>query len=184
MTNNLKISGLLVLLVICFLFFNHESQVNALNFSDTSSVLPQDIFVQENEDTIFKAGLATMTVFFLIGFCILTIIGVAIATVFILAILGLGFAGIFSTSIIYGLYKRSLEKTFKTFIVLSFALGGLLCCSIAFPILNKILRWTEFENALLAGLLVGVSSGLLTGLVGFKILKTLTKASMDKLGKK
>ncbi len=119
--------------------------------------------------------------FLLTALCVFVILGVLIALLIISAILGLGTAGIISTSFIYGLYKRSMEKAFRLFFIVAFGFFHLVLCSILFPALNKIMHWTTFRTALSAGIVVGIVSGILTGLIVFIILKRSTLWLVEKL---
>lgn len=113
--------------------------------------------------------------FLLTALCIFVILGVLVALLIISAILALGTAGIISTSFIYGLYKRSLEKAFRLFFIAASGLFNLALCSILFPVLNKIMHWTTFGNALIAGIVVGILSGSLVGFIVFIMMKRLTQ---------
>ncbi len=178
--SSLKTFILLILFSVSFICFAEQNSADSLsisksNLSSTTSDLPQ------YDDNFYEAGLVTMTIFFLIGFCILIAIGVAIATLILLAILALGFFGAFSTSIIYGLYKKSLSKAFRLFMVLSFGFCGAVFSSLVFIFFNEILRWFTFENALLQGAILGLLSGFVAGFIAFQILKSLTKLFIAKL---
>lgn len=123
----LKSIILLILISISFSCFALQNVADSLALSDTNSFSTTNADLPVYDDNFYEAGLVTMTIFFLIGFCILTAIGVAIAALILLAILALGFVGAFSTSIIYGLYKKSLSKAFRLFMVLSFGFCGAVC---------------------------------------------------------
>lgn len=158
-----------------------QNAADSLALADTNSSETTTSDLPQYDDNFYEAGLVTMTIFFLIGFCILTAIGVALATLILLAILALGFVGAFSTSIIYGLYKKSLDKAFRLFMVLSFGFCGAVFSSLIFIFLNKILHWFSFESALLQGAVIGLLSGLVAGFIAFQILKSLTKLFIAKL---
>jgi MFS family permease len=178
---SLKTLILLILLSISFNCLAVQNVADSLTIADTNSATITNADVPQYDDTFYEAGLVTMTIFFLIGFCILTAIGVAIATLILLAILALGFFGAFSTSIIYGLYKKSLSKAFRLFMVLSFGFCGAVFSSLVFIFFNEILRWFTFENALLQGAILGLLSGFVAGFIAFQILKSLTKLFIAKL---
>ena len=177
----MKTTIILILISISFNCFAEQNVADSLALADTNSFATTNADLPQYDDNFYEAGLITMTFFFLIGFCILTAIGVAIATLILLAILALGFVGAFSTSIIYGLYKKSLSKAFRLFMVLSFSFSGAVFSTLIISILNKTLHWFAFENALLVGAFIGLIAGLVVGFIAFQILKSLTKLFIAKL---
>ena len=158
-----------------------QNVADSLSIADTNSFSTTNADLPQYDDNFYEAGLITMTFFFLIGFCILTAMGVAIATLILLAILALGFVGTFSTSIIYGLYKKSLSKAFGLFMGLSFGFCGAVFSSLTFVFFNKILHWVTIESALLQGAIIGMLAGIAAGFIAFQILKSLTKLFIEKL---
>ena len=177
----MKTTILLILISISFYCFAEQNVADSLAIADTNFSVTTNADLPQYDDNFYEAGLITMTFFFLIGFCILTAIGIAIATIILLAILALGFIGALSTSIIYALYKKSLSKAFRLFMVLSFGFSGAVCSTLIISILNKTLHWFTFENALLIGGFIGLLSGLVAGFIAFQIIKSLTKLFIAKL---
>ena len=177
----MKTTILLILISISFYCFAEQNVADSIAIADTNFSATTNADLPQYDDNFYEAGLITMTFFFLIGFCILTAIGVVITTLILLAILALGFIGALSTSIIYALYKKSLSKAFRLFMVLSFGFSGAVFSTLIISILNKTLHWFTFEKALLIGGFKGLLSGLVAGFIAFQILKSLTKLFIAKL---
>jgi|GEM_PF-3239982 len=168
---------LVLFLVSCLFHISSSGQNIDTSGQGTETIATESLStkkaVDEYDDTFFEAGFATMIMIFMLAFLLLVIVGVAIAIVIILIILGLALTGIFSTSLIVGLYKRSFSQGFKTFSVLAFAFAGLFLYSIAFPTFNRVVHWTTLETALLTGAILG--------LLTFSILKRLAKYFMGRI---
>lgn len=107
--------------------------------------------------------------------------GIALTVLGLFIILGLVSLGVLSTSIIVGLNKKSFAKGFKTFVVLSSTVFGLLMCGAGFFFLNTIFHWTTSQIALLSGATCGLLAGLLVGLSANFILQKLTDYFKTKL---
>lgn len=173
MTYKFKILGFLVLMIISVVCWGADI------VPDTNILINDDVVVYD--DTFFTAGFATMVLVSLVALCIMTLIGVGIATVLLLILFGIGMAGIISSSIIYGLYKKSVGSAFKATMLLGSSFLGLILCGLIFSVLNDIMHWTSFLNALVSGIVIGTVAGAVTGIVAFKIIKVLTKRLVDRL---
>lgn len=171
----LKIKFLRITLILLFalsLSAYTIQHVSAQNL-DKQEIKVKTENIEPYDDNFFEAGLLTFTLFMIIGFFILVLLGIAIGTLILLAILGLGFIGIISSSILIGLYKKSFETGFKLFAILGFGFVGMIFSSIVFSFLNFVLKKTLFEYAFGVGTLIGLIAGLLSGLIVFRILKYL-----------
>ncbi len=172
---SLKIFFLLGWMFIFQLSQGKEVQDQEKQNPPTYSIQDKNSNPTTYDDSFYTAGLATMTLFFFSALLLLTLLGTLLASIGLFLILGLGLTGIISASLIYGLYKKSLEKAFKTFLILGFGFTGMLSCALLFPLINKILHWTAGYNALLIGIGTGLLSGFITGWIFFHVLKTFTK---------
>ena len=132
-----------------------------------------------NDD--FSTGLFSLA---MIGFIFILVCvgaGIALTVLGLSIVFGLVSLGILSTSIIVGLNKKSLLKGFKTFIVLTSTIGGLLFCGMGFWLLNKILHWWTAQTAILTGAFCGLLAGVALGLLFNYILQRLTNYFKTKL---
>jgi hypothetical protein len=123
-------------------------------------------------------------------FAVLFLFGIVLLGVgagIILTVLGLfilfGFVsfGILSTSLIVGLHKKSFEKGFKVFIVLSSTFVGLLLGLVSFWLQNKIQHWWTTPFALVSGAICGLLGGLVFGVLTFYVFKRLSSYFKIKL---
>jgi hypothetical protein len=131
----------------------------------------------EPDDTFYMAGLATMTMVFMIVFFVLVIVGLILDCILLAIFSGLVMTGILSMSLVVGLYKKSFQKGFKIFIVLTSMFLSSIATTVVFVSLNKIMHWFIVEVAIVWGLVLGSLSGLVIGLIFFRLLKL----AVDKL---
>lgn len=111
----------------------------------------------------------------IIWLCILVIViflGIVVSAILIAVLLFLTIAGVIGTSLIVGLYKRSLSKGFSTFVVLAAAVFGAGASAIIGSIRNVLFEGVELYENLDAFMAMGAIAGI--GL-GFIILKLLNK---------
>ncbi len=160
----------LVLLFISLLFQSANSQNDRLDTQTKDSLI-----IQKNpsgESNQYKAALGILLIAFscvMIG----TIIVGAFAVVFILlSILVLISIGVLSTSIIAGLYKKSIAYGFKTFLLISCSCFGGVIGAVSLFFISKIeaLRLTH-QTSLIIGTASGLIGGILMGLIVFKLLQ-------------
>jgi hypothetical protein len=146
--------------------------------SDTTQAITTDPY--EGTDD-FSPGLALLTLIG-VGFIFVCVgAGIVLTVIALLIISGLISFGILSASILIGLNKKSFALGFKTFLVSTSTIGGLLLGGLGFWILNKVLHWWTIQTALTIGAAAGLLAGLTFGLITFYILQQLTTYLRDKL---
>lgn len=146
--------------------------------SDTSYATIMDPYDGTDD---FSPGLAFFALIG-IGFILVCVgIGIALTVIGLLIIFGLTSFGILSASVLIGLNKKSFALGFKTFLVSTSTIGGLLLCGFGFWILNKVLHWWTSQIAITIGVVLGLLTGLTFGLITFYILKRLTTYLKDQL---
>jgi len=91
---------------------------------------------EEYED--FAPGLGIFALFALVFILVCVGVGVVLTVLGLLILFGLIGVGILSVSILVGLSKKSFTKGFKTFLVSTTTIGGLLIGLTGFWVLNKI----------------------------------------------
>ncbi len=182
---NRRLLGLITILLLTFttsLSFSQTTDSTQLTTitTDTLSQNQTDNFHEEIEDD-FSPGLA-MFALFGIGFMFICIgAGIVLTIIALLILFGLIGAGILSASVLIGLYNKSFEKGFKTFIVSATTIGGLFIGATGFWLLNKIVHWFTTQTALTIGSVGGLVTGFLLGLLVFYVLQKLTAFLKDKL---
>ena len=150
-----KLFILLVLVVIPFLVLSKEVKVY--------------------NDTFFTAGLFTMVMVILLSFLVLFIIAFTFTMLLLIIFLGLILFGIISTSLVWAVYQKSLEKGFKLFILsLCTSYSTIIGC-IAGISWFKIMHWPITIYSVGSIVITSISSGLLIGICTFYLLKKLLK---------
>jgi hypothetical protein len=156
----------------------NNSGISAMHI-DTLTTINHSAEIDESDD--FAPGLLFIA---LIGIAfILVCVGCGIAlTVIALLIIAIFISlGILSTSIIVGLNKKSFTTGFKTFIVLTSSIGGILLGGISFWGFNQLVHWWTVKTAVLLGVICGFFGGLVFGILAFYILQRLTNYLKRKL---
>jgi hypothetical protein len=101
------------------------------------------------------------------------VIGTVLTLIILLGIFAMVSLGILSSSIIVGIYTRSITKAFKTlFTLCSIAAGGILGCTILYT-LNIFTHWYKAADAILMGGMFGLVAGLAGGMISFYFLQRL-----------
>jgi hypothetical protein len=121
------------------------------------------------DDSFFTAGLFTFFILMFAGVFVIFLTFSFLAILMLIFFLAIATTGIISVSLMYGLYQKSLSKTFKMFFILMFGLIGSLSCSVVFPILNTFLHWSDAQTVLVIGVFIGLLSGLLSGILLYRI---------------
>jgi len=133
--------------------------------ADTSRALAE----QPQDD--FSMGIAF---FLLIGvvFSLICIgIGIVLAVLVVLFLVGLISMGLISGSVVIGLYKKSFLKGLKAFIRLSVITGGLLTGTAGLWTLNKFTHWWTTKSAIITGAAAGMLSGYILSVFIFFLFR-------------
>lgn len=136
-----------------------------------NSIILSPYFLGDSDDDFLVILLLMGALFFLIAL----IIGVVICLIVIAILIGLVGVGIISTSVLTGLYKRSISTGFKTFFVLSSILGSTIVSVVFFWFINTIKNWWSTDLAIVTGIGSGIISGWLLGLLLFVTLRKMMK---------
>jgi hypothetical protein len=146
--------------------------------SDTTHPTTTDLYEGTDDSA---PGLA---LFALIGIgFVLACVGadIALTVIGLLIIFGLISFGILSASVLIGINRKSFALGFKTFLVSTSTIFGLLLCGFGFWILNQILHWWTTQTALTIGAGLGLFAGVAFGLTAFYVLQRLTTYLRDQL---
>jgi hypothetical protein len=136
---------------------------------------------EEHTDDDFSPALFLIVVAG-IGFILLSVgAGIVLTVIALLMLFGLIGAGIVSTSVMIGLYTKSFEKGFKTFMVSAITICGIFASTIIFWLFNKIVHWFSTSTSLIIGSIVGLISGFLLGFTLFYVIQKLTSFLKNKL---
>lgn len=109
-----------------------------------------------------------LCIFLLIVFAGLVLCGAVLGLLILLTV-----AGVVGTSVIVGLYKRSLSKGFSTFVVLVSTVFGAGTSAIIGSIRNHFFEHVELHNNLDAYMGIGGLAGIGLGFAIIKLLKKL-----------
>lgn len=170
-----------LLIILQTLSVYHVGVNNVVLAQNTSTVQTQNNTVLENEEGDFYEDDSPMLVFLLL-FALLCIgVGIVLTILALLIIFGLIGAGILSASILVGLHKKSFSKAFKTFLLSSTTIGGLIIGLVSFWAIHAFLKWWALPTALISGGITGIISGLLLGYFAFYVIQKLTAFLYTKL---
>ncbi|HYE56771.1 MAG TPA: hypothetical protein VD996_18120 [Chitinophagaceae bacterium] len=98
--------------------------------------------------------------------------GVVLCVFALAVVFGLAAFGVLSVSVVTGMYKRSLEKGFRVFMLLGGSVGGMLAGAIVGFVAERYFDVdVQLRAALLYGALAGLVAGLIGGWIGFVIIK-------------
>lgn len=117
-----------------------------------------------NNDDDFLVVLLLMGALF---FIVATIIGVILGLFLIAILVTLLTVGIVSTSVLVGLHQKSLSKGFKTFFITASIVGCTIISVLFFWFINNVKDLCETKTAIIAGIICGIASGWLVGLLLF-----------------
>ena len=116
---------------------------------------------------------------------VLTLILVGVGSILTLCFLGAIFAlttfGLLSISFIVGLQQKSIQKGFKTFMLLFCGTGGTIFGATTMWIWNKIVHWWSFKTTLFVGSIGGLIGGLLLGLLATYIVQKIGAIIKNKI---
>lgn len=154
-------------------------QIATANQSEALTVGPSN-------DTYEGAGdfspMQFFAVLFLLGIALLMVgVGIGLLVLGLLIFFGLVSFGVLSTSLVVGINSRSIKSGFKTLVMLSSTIGGLLLGSVGFWFQNRVQHWWTSEFALISGAICGLFVGLLFGLLTVYVFRRLTNYFKRKL---
>ena len=129
------------------------------------------------DPAIFAVFLVLVGVVVGAGLLGLAVIGVILASLFLL-----GAAGVLSAGVLVGLYKRSVTAGFKTVLLLACSLGGILVGSGGFFAVNRLFHLhIASRTVLFTGAGGGLLAGLLLGLIAFALIRAVLSALKQRL---
>lgn len=121
-------------------------------------------------DDDFLAGLLVMgALFFLLALAIGIIVVLILFAILFFLISG----GIISASVLVGLQQKSVSKGFKTLFLSVCILGTTIISVIFFGIINSMKNWWANDISVVIGIIFGLISGWLLGLLIFNATKKL-----------
>lgn len=133
----------------------------------------------EDDFTPFMLVLVLVAVGVLIGSILIGSVAALLILTFLFVLIS---AGIVSTSIVVGLYRRSLAAGFKTLLGLVCGAGGVIIGAIAFWLINHFFHiHLKDATAVLAGAASGLLGGLLLGMVIFWLIRMFLEFCRQKL---
>ena len=137
---------------------------------------------QQSVDDEFNVFLFAVTVtFFSVVFGAM-VAGFITVMLILIALMALVSAGIVSTAVLVGLYRRSLAAGFKTALVLTCSITSMLGGTVCFWLINRIFHiHLRSPTAALFGAFSGLLGGLLLGWVLFIVIRLFLNYCRQKL---
>lgn len=133
----------------------------------------------DDEFNLFLLGLLTIFVCAMIG---AAIVGAFTATLFVFLLFGLVSLGILSTSIIIGLYKKSVSAGFKSFLIILHGSGCMAIGGIGAVIINYFFELPlSLPMNFFVGGLGGFVAGLLMAISTYHVFQRIIKFIVQKL---
>jgi hypothetical protein len=149
-----------------------DSVSTNLFYQDTAAVTTDNTIEQPEDD--FTIGLAFLALVGA-GFVLACVgIGAALTALAVLIVIALISFGVVTTSVLVGLHQNSFIKGFKTFIILTSAIGTTIVGGFAFWFINKMGDWWPEKFAILCGAAFGLTAGLILCFVALYIFQKLT----------
>lgn len=142
----------------------------------------KNIDFQDSEEVDNASG--GLFFFLIIGLMfVLVFVGVGITVTAALLFILFGFigAGILSTSVLIALNRKSFSKGFRSFVVLTTTVSGLIIGAVGFWLLNLITHWWDYKIALLTGAISGLAAGILFGYLVFYVIRKITTSLKARL---
>jgi hypothetical protein len=123
--------------------------------------------------------LSIMTIFFAV-LAGAAVAGIVLGMVILCGITVLIGLGIISTSVMIGLYRRSIASGFKSFLVISFIIACTFAAITGLYLLNHYLEW-GYSLLFIGGIGLGAGtlSGALIGMLAFKLMGFFRKLIME-----
>jgi MFS family permease len=121
-------------------------------------------FAQSNNsnDDEFNLFLLSLLAIFFCAMIGAAIIGAMVAALVLFFLLALITAGVLSTSVMIGLYKRSFEAGFKSFLMILFAVS----CAVIGCIGSYLSKYfLDLHMSTAAIIIIGIAGGLIGGLI-------------------
>lgn len=162
------------------IFFDNNAQAQSINDSSaTKDSVITDLNTNDSasepddEFNIFLLVLGTVFMSIMIGGAI---VGAFAATLVLLSLFGLASVGILSVSVITGLYKRSFQAGFKTFLIIVCSVGGILFGTVGFWLVVKLFELKmSAATTFISGAVSGALGGVMLGIVVYKLILISTK---------
>jgi hypothetical protein len=148
---------------------------------DTVKASTTDLSVPQPDDE-FNIFLMAISIAFFSMILGGALIGVFAVTILLLALLALVLTGILSAGILAGLYRRSIAAGFRTILVITCSLGGIMGGTICFWLINRIFTiHLTSSTAALIGAFGGLLCGLLLSFILAGILRIFLNYCRQKL---
>jgi len=183
---------LLAALTICLLIFcsnnlyAQATDTSRLAKADTTqaSVAPisgSSSAANANDDD-FTAFLIMCMSCFLAIMAGAVVVGAGITLLLAMLLTAFVAAGIISTSLLVGIYTKSIKAGFKTLVVILSAIGGVVIGSIGLLLMVKIFHLhLSIQTALFTGSLGGLGGGILTGFIIYRVIMYTLQYARKKL---
>jgi hypothetical protein len=178
-----------ILLLMSVMFFEFSQPEISMAQTDTtqqtlkdstSAAAVNEAQYEDDEFNIFLLVFAIGVIGAIIG---AVIIGAFAAVLFLLLLFVFVTMGIISASVIVGLYKKSFESGFKSFIMILSAVTGVILGAGAFWAINKIFRLGISDvTTIIAGSLGGLIAGFIISYASLKLIRVLISIFKRKMG--
>jgi hypothetical protein len=172
----------MIIIIVCiiamFAFINTlhgqtgDSAARSLNDTFSTNAVPDTAYAEDDDFDLFLLLFGITVVSFTLG---VAATGALVATLILLCIAALAAAGVVSTSIIVGMYRRSFAAGFSTFLFIICSIGGMIAGAGSFWLAATLFKLNvSHSTALTAGIVSGFLAGILLAFALVKIARGIT----------
>jgi hypothetical protein len=144
-------------------------------------VLPAFAQSNNSSDDEFNLFLFSLLAIFFCAMIGAAIIGAMVAALVLFFLFALITVGVLSTSVMVGLYKRSFEAAFKSFLMILFAIRGAVIGCVGSYLSKYFLDLHMSTAAIIIGIAGGLIGGLMMAVATYQVFRWVIKKVTQKL---
>ncbi|MCC5918969.1 MAG: hypothetical protein JJU02_16755 [Cryomorphaceae bacterium] len=148
---------------------------------ERDTILEYDVPYIYDEENDFAPGLFVFVMVGAVFFIASFVLGLILTIFCLLLLAALVFIGVFSTSILVGLARKSWWEGIKTFFVFTTSITGGVGGAVLFFTIFKILHWPNGWEYTIMGGISGALAGMAYGLAAFYLIRAMADFFRRKL---
>lgn len=176
------------IIILFFIFFIAAlnplitvAQTDSTQTTKDSTTISVDETVNAEDDE-FNIFLFVIAIGFIGAILGAAVVGAFVAAFLLFALVFFVLLGIVSTSFIVGLYKKSFESGFNTFIRISSIIAGIAIGSFCFWLIDKLFKLSITETtALITGAIGGMIGGIIISFTVIRTIRFISSYAMKKI---